>query len=357
MPASNGALLNELLARSQANKSWRPRSRHGGLRGADCVPRRCRDDQLAALCAKRPGTGRTASSGAMTGWAFAYTAAVPKTSARTLVLRPGRPFDLIRWLARSQSIRASGRRAGQNPSMRTRATSFVSRGACAAGPALTVRDDGRASCRVSAEEALRYIATNIGSSRKRSLSPEERRRLVVTRQYGVGLLDSGDRRRMEIARAWRLSVTCSAWSKTSPAWLSTSCRRDRVAGYLHEIVVTERTDRLRARCPAAAWRSISLRSFAGPFLRPRRDGGHDAMAKAPRRSVLRGAAPIHGRTLRLAADCGGWLSVHARRAVPRRGAERPAIQVSCAGTAGPTTSASCTRSISTRALVGCELSG
>src|SRR5207244_2589418 len=49
------------------------------------------------------------------------------------------------------------------------------------------------------EEALRYIATNIGSSRKRSLSPEERRRLVVTGQYGVGLLGFWSiGRRMEI---------------------------------------------------------------------------------------------------------------------------------------------------------------
>ena len=29
--------------------------------------------------------------------------AVPKARARTLVLRPADPFDLIRWLARSQS--------------------------------------------------------------------------------------------------------------------------------------------------------------------------------------------------------------------------------------------------------------
>lgn len=49
------------------------------------------------------------------------------------------------------------------------------------------------------EEALRFIATNIGASRKRNLSPEERRRLVITGQYGVGLLGFWSiGRRMEI---------------------------------------------------------------------------------------------------------------------------------------------------------------
>src|SRR5438128_5166066 len=57
------------------------------------------------------------------------------------------------------------------------------------GAALVVRDDGEGVLpSLGREEALRYIATNIGRSRKRSLSPQERQRLVVTGQYGIGLL-------------------------------------------------------------------------------------------------------------------------------------------------------------------------
>jgi Histidine kinase-, DNA gyrase B-, and HSP90-like ATPase len=65
----------------------------------------------------------------------------------------------------------------------------VSRRRLRGGPALIVRDDGEGVLPdLGREEAIRYIATNIGSSRKRSLSAEQRRRLVVTGQHGVGLL-------------------------------------------------------------------------------------------------------------------------------------------------------------------------
>src|SRR5882672_10454176 len=115
---------------------------------------------------------------------------VPKTSTRTLVLRPADPFDLIRWLARSQSDpRKAVAELVQNSIDAHARRIVVSRRRLRGGPALTVRDDGEGVLPgIGREEALRYIATNIGSSRKRSLSPEQRRRLVVTGQYGIGLL-------------------------------------------------------------------------------------------------------------------------------------------------------------------------
>ncbi len=115
---------------------------------------------------------------------------MPKTSARTLVLRPADPFDLIRWLARSQSDpRKAVAELVQNSIDAQARHVGIERRRVRGHPALVVRDDGEGVLpSLGREEALRFIATNIGSSRKRNLSPEERRRLVVTGQYGVGLL-------------------------------------------------------------------------------------------------------------------------------------------------------------------------
>jgi hypothetical protein len=54
---------------------------------------------------------------------------------------------------------------------------------------LRVIDDGDGVIpELSRPEALKYIATNIGHSRKRQLSPEERLSLMTQGQYGIGLL-------------------------------------------------------------------------------------------------------------------------------------------------------------------------
>jgi hypothetical protein len=56
-------------------------------------------------------------------------------------------------------------------------------------PALIVLDDGEGVLpEMTREDALRWIATNVGHSRKLGLSPAERRERVVAGQYGVGLL-------------------------------------------------------------------------------------------------------------------------------------------------------------------------
>ena len=72
-----------------------------------------------------------------------YTARVPKTSARSLVLRPADPFDLIRWLARSQSDpRKAVAELIQNSIDPHARHVVVSPRRLRGGPALTVRDAG-----------------------------------------------------------------------------------------------------------------------------------------------------------------------------------------------------------------------
>jgi hypothetical protein len=107
---------------------------------------------------------------------------VPRGAANTLVLRPADPFDLIRWLARSQSDpRKAVAELVQNSIDAHARHVVVERRRMRGGAALVVRDDGEGVLpSLGRKEALRYIATNIGRSRKRSLTPQERQRLVVT---------------------------------------------------------------------------------------------------------------------------------------------------------------------------------
>ncbi len=105
-------------------------------------------------------------------------------------LKPANPFDLIRLLARSQhdprkavaelvqnSLDADARHV-QITRHRTRGTKLLS-----------IRDDGQGVLpELSRREALTYIATHIGHSRKRDLSVEDRYRLFLQGKYGIGLL-------------------------------------------------------------------------------------------------------------------------------------------------------------------------
>src|SRR5512136_1293741 len=113
-----------------------------------------------------------------------------KSPARSLLLRPADPFDLIRWLARSQSDpRKAVAELVQNSIDAQARRVAIERRRLRGGPALVVRDDGEGVLpTLGREEALRFIASNIGASQKRNVSAEERRRLVISGQYGVGLL-------------------------------------------------------------------------------------------------------------------------------------------------------------------------
>ena len=105
-------------------------------------------------------------------------------------LRPANPFDLIRWLARSQSDpRKAVAELVQN-SLDAGATHIVvERRRMRGVPALVVRDDGEGVLpEMEREAALRHLAEHIGHSRKLKLSPAERHNRVIAGKYGVGLL-------------------------------------------------------------------------------------------------------------------------------------------------------------------------
>jgi len=100
------------------------------------------------------------------------------------------PFELIRWLALSQpDPRKALAELVQNSldagARRVRVTRVRIRGV----PCLRVLDDGEGVIpELDRAEALRFIATHIGHSRKRNLSPQERLQAMTQGQYGIGLL-------------------------------------------------------------------------------------------------------------------------------------------------------------------------
>jgi hypothetical protein len=105
-------------------------------------------------------------------------------------LRAADPFELIRWLARSQpDPRKALAELVQNSidaqARHIRITRLRDRGVAT----LHVVDDGEGVIpEVDRVEALTYIATHIGHSRKRNLTPEQRRELMLQGKYGIGLL-------------------------------------------------------------------------------------------------------------------------------------------------------------------------
>ena len=100
------------------------------------------------------------------------------------------PFELIRWLAFSQpDPRKALAELVQNSfdagARNVRVTRLREKGATC----LRLFDDGEGVIpELDRIEALHYIATHIGHSRKRSLSPQERLALMTQGQYGIGLL-------------------------------------------------------------------------------------------------------------------------------------------------------------------------
>ena len=100
------------------------------------------------------------------------------------------PFQLIRHLARSQSDpRKAVAELVQN-ALDEQASHVVMERWREAGEALiSIRDDGKGVLpEMPRPDALRYIAKNIGHSRKRQLSFDERMRQAMLGQYGIGIL-------------------------------------------------------------------------------------------------------------------------------------------------------------------------
>jgi len=117
-------------------------------------------------------------------------AARTRSGAITGKLRPADPFELIRWLARSQNDpRKALAELVQNSLDAGAAGIQIVRRRERGTTALHVIDDGSGVLpEMSRQEALTYIATHVGQSRKRDLTVEQRRELMLQGKYGIGLL-------------------------------------------------------------------------------------------------------------------------------------------------------------------------
>jgi hypothetical protein len=100
------------------------------------------------------------------------------------------PFELVRWLALSQPDPRKALAELVQNSLDAGARSIrVLRQTKRGTPCLTIWDDGEGVIpELDRPEALKYIATHIGHSRKRTLTPQQRLELMTQGQYGIGLL-------------------------------------------------------------------------------------------------------------------------------------------------------------------------
>ncbi|MBD3237543.1 MAG: hypothetical protein GF330_12625, partial [Candidatus Eisenbacteria bacterium] len=105
-------------------------------------------------------------------------------------LRPHDPFELIRWVAFSQTDpRKAVAELVQNSLDADAARIHLRRFRQRRVPCLRIFDNGQGVIpEMDRPDALKYIATHIGHSRKRSLSPRERLELMTQGRYGIGLL-------------------------------------------------------------------------------------------------------------------------------------------------------------------------
>src|SRR5215472_6172715 len=105
-------------------------------------------------------------------------------------LRVHDPFELVRWLALSQpDPRKALAELVQNSLDAQARTIRVVRRREKGRTSLLIWDDGEGVIpELDRPEALRHIATHIGHSRKRSLTPQQRLELLTQGQYGIGLL-------------------------------------------------------------------------------------------------------------------------------------------------------------------------
>lgn len=100
------------------------------------------------------------------------------------------PFELVRWLALSQPDPRKALAELVQNSLDAGARSIrVLRQSKRGTPCLTIWDDGEGVIpELERPEALKYVATHIGHSRKRILTPQQRLELMTQGQYGIGLL-------------------------------------------------------------------------------------------------------------------------------------------------------------------------
>ncbi len=147
---------------------------------------------------------------------MASRAARKRSGAITGNLRPADPFELIRWLARSQNDpRKALAELVQNSLDAGASKVQIVRARERGVTTLHVIDDGGGVLpEMTREDALGYIATHIGHSRKRNLTLEQRRELMLQGKYGIGLLGFWSigthfemRSQVNDSEAWALRLT------------------------------------------------------------------------------------------------------------------------------------------------------
>jgi hypothetical protein len=261
-------------------------------------------------------------------------------AANRFKLQPADPFDLIRWLARSQSdARKAVAELVQN-SIDARATTIrIDRRRLRGAPALVISDDGEGVLpALGREEALRYLGTHVGHSHKLGLSPAERHSRVIAGQYGVGLLGfwaigSKLELRSRVAGSDLHVLTLvedrqTAELGTAPHELDAPDTFTELAIFeLHDAALRQLSGRRLADYLAAELRGPILASGAAIEIHDHlvRGTGQKRFAVTPRRfEGMRIEVPSE-----IAVDGHPPMRVEIYLA---RGAERPAIQLACAGT-------------------------
>jgi hypothetical protein len=265
---------------------------------------------------------------------------VPRARAQSFKLQPADPFELIRWLARTQSDPRKATAELVQNSIDARATRVViERRRVRGAPALVVRDDGEGVLpTMTRDEALRHLGTHIGHSYKLNLSPSERRARMIAGQYGIGLLGFwAIGRRMElrsrVAASELLALTLiedrpTAVIERRPISI------DALPTYT-EIVIFELHD---AASRALAGRRLAdylASELRGPLLAGRvAVEVHDHLS----RGLAQKRFPVVPRRFEgIRLDLPAELAVDGHPPIRielylARGADRPAIQLSCAGT-------------------------
>ena len=266
---------------------------------------------------------------------------IPRSSkTQSVLLKPADPFDLIRWLARSQSDpRKAIAELVQNSIDAKARRVRVERRRVRRSPALVIRDDGEGVLgEMGREDALRTIATNIGCSRKRNLTPLERHAQVVAGKYGIGLLGFWSvGRRMDIRSRvggsevfvlrLREDEERAEIFRDAMAMDSEPTFTEVVITEVHESAARVLSGRRLAEYLAAELRGTLLASGADVAI-------HDGLA--------RGTASKHfsvvprrytGEPLSLPAsvEVPGYAPIRIELYFAR-GAERPMVELACAGT-------------------------
>lgn len=263
-----------------------------------------------------------------------------KRSHQVVSLRPADPFELIRWLARSQSDpRKAVAELVQNSLDAGARTIRIERRRVRGTVQLAVHDDGEGVLpELARREALEYLATHVGHSRKLGMDPAQRQRLVIAGKYGVGLLGF-----------WSVGAELEMRTRVAGSELCALClREDSARAEIYALplaidALTTFTEVVIVGVHETALRALGGRRLAdylaaelrGQLLR--RDVEivvHDRVARglAQQRFEVK-PRRFSGEPLALPAeiDVPGHAPVRVELYLAR-GAERPAIQIACAGT-------------------------